>query len=166
MRYEFTQEQKAEIEEARQKNREKQTERRLYALALRAEGVTLEEIAKRTGYGRSHVSVLIRKYFQEGIQGMVGNHCGGNRRNMSIEREAALLKKHWEKGEKGQLLDVQELKQDYEREVGHRISSGQIYRVLQRHGWRKVMPRSKHPKRASEEEIVSSKKLKLESEKC
>lgn len=166
MKYQFTKEQKAEIEEARRKNREKRTERRLYALTLRAEGETLEEIAKRTGYQRGSVSVLIRKYFQKGISAVVGNHCGGNRRNMSIEREAALLEKHRKKAEKGHMLDVQELKQEYEQEVGHQISNGQIYRVLQRHGWRKVMPRSKHPKRASEEEIISSKKLKLESEKC
>ena len=166
MRYKFTKEQKEEIENARRENKEKQTERRLYALSLRADGVKLEEIATRTGYRRSSVSALIRKYFQQGIKAVVGNHCGGNRRNMSIEREAALLEKHREPAEKGHMLDVQEFKQEYEREVGHRIGSGQIYRVLNRHGWRKVMPRSKHPKRASEEEIASSKKLTLESGKC
>jgi len=47
--------------------------------------------------------------------------------------------------------------------VGHRISSGQIYRVLHRHDWRKVMPRSRHPKKASEEVIATSKKLTPES---
>lgn len=166
MRYKFTKEQKGEIEKARRENKEKQTERRLNALSLRADGVKLEEIARRTGYQRSSVSALIRKYFQQGLKAVVGNHCGGNRRNMSVEREAALLEKHREKAEKGHMLDVQEFKQEYEREVGHRIGSGQIYRVLHRHGWRKVMPRSKHPKRASEEEIASSKKLTLESGRC
>ncbi|MCI8758540.1 MAG: winged helix-turn-helix domain-containing protein [Oscillospiraceae bacterium] len=39
----------------------------------------------------------------------------------------------------------------------------QIYCVLHRHGWRKVMPRSKHPKKASEDEIAASKKLTLPS---
>ncbi len=34
--------------------------------------------------------------------------------------------------------------------------------VLKRKGWRKVMPRSKHPKKASPEAIEASKKLKLE----
>ncbi|MDE7249890.1 MAG: winged helix-turn-helix domain-containing protein, partial [Lachnospiraceae bacterium] len=33
-----------------------------------------------------------------------------------------------------------------------------IYCVLKRHGWRKVMPRSRHPKKASEEVIETSKK--------
>ena len=163
MRYKFTEEQKAEIVEARRKNKEKQTEKRLYALLQRAEGMKLEEIAKQTGYQRCTVSVLIRKYFQNGLEAIVGNHCGGNRRNMSIEQEAALLEKHREKAEQGHMLDVQELKRDYEREAGHPISSGQIYRVLQRHGWRKVMPRSAHPKRASGAEAAASKKLRNES---
>ena len=166
MRYKFTQEQKNEIENARRANKEKQTERRLYALSLRADGVKLEEIVRRTGYQRSSVSALIRKYFQHGIKAVVGNHCGGNRRNMSIEQETALLEKYREKAEKGHMLDVQALKQEYERKVEHRISSGQIYRVLTRHGWRKIMPRSKHPKRASEEEIDSSKKSTLGSGRC
>lgn len=51
----------------------------------------------------------------------------------------------------------------YEERVGHSIGSSQIYRVLERHGWRKVMPRSKHPKKASEEVIAISKKLKKKS---
>ncbi len=161
MRYEFTEEQKKEIEVARRKKREKRTEKRLQVLSLRAWGEKLEEIARKTGYQRCSVSVIIRKYFQHGLDAIVGNHCGGNRRNMSIEQETALLEKYRGKAEQGHMLDVRELKAEYEQQVGHHISNGQIYRVLKRHGWRKVMPRSKHPKRASKEDIESSKKLKL-----
>ena len=58
----------------------------------------------------------------------------------------------------GQLISIQAMERDYEERVGHPIGSGQIYRVLHRHGWRKVMPRSRHPKKASEEVIATSKK--------
>ncbi|MBR6825825.1 MAG: winged helix-turn-helix domain-containing protein [Oscillospiraceae bacterium] len=34
------------------------------------------------------------------------------------------------------------------------VSKTQIYYVLHRHGWRKVMPRSKHPQEASEAVMV------------
>ena len=51
----------------------------------------------------------------------------------------------------------------YEEKVGHPIGNSQIYRVLHRHNWRKVMPRSKHPNKASEEVIEASKKLIPES---
>ena len=53
------------------------------------------------------------------------------------------------------------MKAAYIEKVGHSIGGSQIYRMLKRHGWRKVMPRSKHPKKANEEAIEASKKLKL-----
>jgi hypothetical protein len=37
--------------------------------------------------------------------------------------------------------------------------------LLERHDWRMVMPRGKHPKKASEAEIEASKKLKLNTRK-
>ena len=58
------------------------------------------------------------------------------------------------------MLDIGEMEKAYAEKVGHSIGSGQIYRVLQCHGWRKVMPRSKHPKKAGEEVIETSKKLR------
>ena len=58
------------------------------------------------------------------------------------------------------MLDIHEIKEAYIAKVGHRIGRGQIYRVLHRHGWRKIMPRRKHTKKASEEVIETSKKLK------
>ena len=64
---------------------------------------------------------------------------------MSFEEEEALFESFMEQAEKRQLLDTTELEKRYEEVVGHRIGSGQIYRVLQRHDWRKVMPQIKHP---------------------
>lgn len=80
-----------------------------------------------------------------------------------MEKEAELLEPFRVKAKEGQIVDISEIKASYEEAVGHRIGNAQIYRVLARHGWRKVMPRSKHPKKASEEVIETSKKLKHES---
>ena len=82
---------------------------------------------------------------------------------MAEEEEAALLEPYREKAEQGQIVEVSEIKASYEQAVGHTIGGSQIYYVLHRNGWRKVMPRSKHPKKASEEVIASSKKLTSES---
>jgi hypothetical protein len=46
--------------------------------------------------------------------------------------------------------------------VGSSKSHGQIYVVLHRHGRRKIKPGSRHPKKAGDEAIEASKKLKLE----
>ncbi len=159
MKYRITTEQKQEIEHARKVNKNKRVENRLRTLALRAEGTELNEIAKITGYSRSNVNKLIATYCKEGIGAIVENHYAGNRRNMSIEEEAALLETFKQKAEQGQIIEVREIKAAYEAKVGHSIGGTQIYYVLRRHGWRKVMPRSKHPNKASEEVIEASKKL-------
>lgn len=69
------------------------------------------------------------------------------------------LKQFKAKAEKGQLVEISEIKEAYDKAIGHKSGSAQIYRVLHRHGWRKVMPRSKHPQKASNEAIEASKKL-------
>lgn len=82
---------------------------------------------------------------------------------MSEAEEAAFLEAYIQQAEQGHLLDVREIAAAYEEKVGHQIGNSQIYRVLHRHKWRKVMPRSKHPNKASEEVIETSKKLIPES---
>jgi len=159
MKYKFSEEQYEAIKKARKQNRDKQIDKRLQVLELRCEGKGLDEIASITEFHRSHVSNLIRKYFEEGLQAVSEKHYHGNRRNMGIEEEAQFLEQFREKAEQGQVLDIHEIRAAYEKEVGHSIGCAQVYRVLHRHGWRKVMPRSKHPKRASEEVIETSKKL-------
>lgn len=161
MKYEFNKEQQAEIKAARQVNRDKQIDKRLEVLELRCEGVNQKEISEKTGYHRSHVCNLIRMYFEKGLQAVAETHYVGNRRNMSFEEEAEILERFKQKAEQGQMIDIREIEKAYQERINHRIGHGQIYCVLHRHGWRKIMPRSKHPKKASEEVIEISKKLTL-----
>ena len=159
MKYKISDEQYAEIKLAQKGNRDKQIENRLKELALRYEGKKLSEIEAATGFGHAHISNLIRKYFEEGLSAIAEKHYKGNNRNMSEEEEAAFLEPYRQEAEAGHILETVEMKKAYEEKVGHKIGNGQIYRVLNRHGWRKVMPRSQHPKKASDEDIASSKKL-------
>jgi len=164
MKYQFTGEQCEEIRAARKANRDKRIDKRLRVLELRCEASSLKDISSETGFAFSHISNLIRLYAEEGLDAITGNHYPGNRRNMSLEEESELLDRFQKKAEQGQVLDIREIADAYEKAVGHPVSRGQIYRVLHHHGWRKVMPRSKHPKKASDEVIATSKKLTSESE--
>ena len=158
--YEISQSQLLEIEAARKKNRNKNVERRLYVLVMRAEGKSLEEISEKTGYHISTASKLIARYMRDGISAIAENHYKGNRRNMSFEEEAAILAPFIERAERGEMVEIKEIAAAYQKAVPHKVSDTQIYYVLHRHGWRKVMPRSRHPKKADEEAIEASKKLK------
>ena len=162
--YRYTDEDRAIIEAARKANKDKRAEKRLYALELRAAGKSAKEVADEVGFKERYIPQLTAKYVAGGIAAIAGNHYGGNRRNIPVEKEAELLEPFRAKAAEGQIVDISEIKASYEEAVGHTIGSGQIYRVLHRHDWRKVLPRSKHPKKASEEVIETSKKLKQKSQ--
>jgi transposase len=160
-RYQISKEELAEIEKARQKTMDKNVDRRLKALLLHAEGVKHEAIAEKTDFSKTYISKLVSKYREHGLSALVDNHYQGNHRNLSLDEEADLLEPFKQAAEAGQVVEVSEIKKVYEKAVGRSLEKdhGIIYRVLARHGWRKVMPRSKHPNKASDEDIESSKKL-------
>ena len=160
-RYKFSDEEIRAIESARKINKNKRAETRLKALELRAKGASAKAVSEQTGLHTGTVTRLVAKYRNHGLEAISGNHYGGNHRNMSVEEEAAILAPFKARATKGELVSVTEIAKAYQDKVDHPISSSQIYYVLHRHGWRKVMPRSKHPKKASDEEIAASKKLTL-----
>ena len=162
-KYLFSKEEIAAIEKVRKENKDKRAELRLKALELRAKGATAQEVADQTGFYHTTITRLVAKYRKGGIEAISGNHYGGNHRNMSVEDEAAILGPFRERAEKGELVEIKEIKAAYQAAVDHPISDSQIYFVLHRHGWRKIMPRSRHPKKASDEEIAASKKLTPQS---
>lgn len=157
-KYQFTEEEKQEIKRARKKNREKRVENRLKALELRAEGKSCKEISEATGFHVQYITVLTAKYKAEGIEGLTGNHYHGNHRNLSYAEEEKLLEPFLRDAEAGKMVEVSAIEAVYREAVGHSIGTSQIYCVLHRHGWRKVMPRSRHPKKATPEAIEASKK--------
>jgi transposase len=157
----FTNEQIAEINEARRNNKDKNTERRLCVLAMKAQGKTLDEIVGRTGYNPTYARSLVTKYFAEGIESIKGKKRQANNRNMSFEEESAFINGFVDRAKKGELTTVKDIKIAYEAKVGHKIGNGHIYMILKRNGWRKIKPRPEHPKKASEACIEASKKLTL-----
>jgi Winged helix-turn helix len=48
--------------------------------------------------------------------------------------------------QRGQILVVTDIKAAYEAKVGRKVPKSTVYRMLERHGWRKIAPRPHHPK--------------------
>ena len=163
-RYHINKTQLEELETARKANKDKNVEKRLKAIVLRAQGKANAEIGEACQYHSSYVSKLVSIYCNNGLSAVIENHYNGNRRNMSIYEEKVFLDEFKKQAEQGQIIEVSTIKKAYEEKAGHTIGKGQIYRVLKRHGWRKIMPRSKHPNKASDEAIEASKKLTASSE--
>lgn len=156
----FSKEQKEEIKEAIKHEKETKIYKKLHVLQLRADGKKCEEVAEITGYSKSRVSSLVCEYMQKGISYIAEEQRkGGNHRKMSLEEETEFLQGFSEMAKEGHILTVGEIRKAYEEKTCEPSAPSAIYYVLSRHGWRKIMPRSKHPKKASEEAIDAYKKL-------
>ena len=86
----------------------------------------------------------------KGIEAIVGQHYTSRNRNMSYDEETALLEQFRLAAESGQIVSVSEIKEAYDKALGRVTNNTHIYSVLRRHNWRKVMPRSKHPKKQAQ----------------
>ena len=124
--------------------------------------LTTGELAKVFDLSASSISHIITSFRNKGVAGIRSRKLGGNRRNLSREEEREFLKRFMEQAEAGRMLEVSEIWRAYEELMGRRVSSCAVYGLLKRNGWRKVMPRGKHPKKASAEAIESYKKSRNE----
>ena len=151
------------VERLRKKTQDKQVDKRLRAVQLRGEGKTNEVIASMLETSSDVVSRWVSAYAKGGVEALMPKPRPGRPTNISYEEESKLLAEFEARAQAGQVVEVSEIKAAYQAKVGHAIGSGQIYYVLKRHNWRKVKPRSRHPKKASSEAIEASKKLTAES---
>ena len=87
------------------------------------------------------------EYRNEGESGLKRSGRGGRRWGLlSPEEESTWLKSLGEKAQAGLILTVPSLRGAVKEKVGQEVSDAYIYRLLHRHGWRKLAPRPKHPK--------------------
>ena len=145
---------------AAKKNKNKRVDKRLQVILLRYEGLKDVQIGEKLGYSRKVVSQLCAEYKRVGLEEYARHKYGGNHRALSVEEERKILSEFAKKAAEGQIVTAQEIKLRFDEVRGKDTGRGYIYMLLQRHKWRFVMPRSKHPNKASDEEIESSKKLK------
>ena len=149
-----------EIAEAEKKTTDKRVSKKLRILLLRFGRKSLAETAGQMNCSVSTVRRLIVEYHRDGLAEYMRSKYVGNHRSLSIEEENEILSSFKKKADAGQIITVQDIKRAFDERIGKDTGRGYIYMLLKRHGWRKVMPRARHPKKADDEAIEASKKLK------
>jgi transposase len=141
------------IQEARQIVKEAKTARELRTglsvLIPKAYGVTNSEAANVLGLGLATV-VRMQQQIRNQVSGKVetkGSWGGRRRETMTIEEETDFLSSWVEKAASGGVLVVPPIQAALEERLGYSIARSTVYRMLARHGWRKVAPDTYHPKR-------------------
>lgn len=101
-----------------------------------------KDSATHTGVSVATVHKVIATYNRLGIAAVETPGKGGRRNEyMTREEERELLAPFFECAKQGELTTVVDVKQAFEKSVGHAVDETTIYRLLKRHGWRKLVPR-------------------------
>jgi transposase len=113
-----------------------------------AEPRTAAEIALHVGVSKGFVRKVIQQYNRQGEIGLLTPGRGG-RQNcyLSWEQEKQLIDSFKEKARRGKVATAKQIKQAYELQCGFAVHKTTIYRLLERHQWRKVVPRPSHPQK-------------------
>jgi transposase len=159
-RDEFTDKQKSQIRHWKKKTKVVCLYRKLEILEYACIGYTNTEISMLTGYTTRRISALINEYLKNGIDYFLEEHRkGGNKRSLTDAQEAEILKRFEERAVKGQVVNLSDIKKEYESVRGKETANSTFYDFLHRLGWRRIMPRGAHPKKGKDEVIETSKKL-------
>jgi transposase len=155
----YTIEQIKEVERSLSAEKNVRVYRRLQVLLWHMRGKSEKEVAEITGVSVWQVFAVKRKYKYGGISALKVKYVGGNSRKLSLAEEKEELGKLVEQAKNGVYLRGAELQKTFENATGTSYHSSAFYRLLERHGWGKKVPRGQHPKKASAEDLESSKKL-------
>jgi transposase len=133
---------------------------RLQMVLLRESGMTQPVIAEAMGVSLSTVNRAHMAYDHGGIKALKPKPSGGRiRENMTVAAERALLDRFAKAAGAGEMLNIHDLKTAYEKAIGHPTSNSTVYNLLDRHDWRKLMPRPFHPDRDIQAQIAFKKRL-------
>jgi transposase len=110
-----------------------------------------EEVATAVGWSPNTVRCLQSRFRRRGEAALIGVGRGGRRhQNLTVAQEDELLRPFLDQAASGGILEVGRIKAAYESAVGRAVPKSTIYRLLARHGWRKLAPRPRHPKAKSD----------------
>src|SRR3990172_10110482 len=116
-----------------------------------ATGATLTLTAALLGVGRATVARLQARFRQSHATRATARspqRNWGGRRNalLTIEEEREFLAPWLEQARAGGVLVVSPLRAALAQRLGRPVKASVLYRLLARHGWRKVAPDTRHPK--------------------
>lgn len=121
---------------------------RIQCVLIRATlGSSAAQIAQLLGWSTATVHVLHSRWAREGEALFDLRGRGGRRhQHLSLEQEQHLLAPFVRRAQAGGMLTVAQIQHAYQERLGQTVAPSTIYRLLDRHGWRKVVPRPRHPK--------------------
>ena len=111
-------------------------------------GATLEQTALSLGVGRASVPRLQARLRQLCADPQAVRPSWGGRRRSSLtpQEERSFLAPWGEASSSGEVLVASPIRAALAKKLGHPVAASVVYRMLDRNGWRKVAPDTRHSK--------------------
>jgi transposase len=107
---------------------------------------TLEQTATILGVGRATVARLQQR-FRQSLGPAARPRWGGRRKALlSLEQEAEFLAPWAEQAKEAGVLVLSPIRAALAQRLGRPVATSVVWRLLARHGWRKVAPDTRPPK--------------------
>ena len=137
---------KERVAELLRRTKTKSDFQRVLCVWLRAAfGFRAAQIAQMVGWSEGRVWQVHADYLRQGETALLGVGRGGPRHcNFTEVEEDAILASLLAEAGDGEVVTAGEVKAAYERRLGRRAPKSTVYRMLDRHGWRKIVPRPRH----------------------
>jgi transposase len=110
-------------------------------------GLSLEQTATAIGLSKSRTGKLRTRFqrIETGAEQPKTKKGLRNHARMTLDEEAKFLAPFIDKARNAGIIIVPPLKAELERHLGRSVALSTVYRLLQRHGWRKLAPDKQHP---------------------
>lgn len=119
---------------------------RVTCIRLLALGRTGPDVAELIGRSQNTVYRHKKRFLEEGEAALMAEGWGGRRNAVLTEaEEAELVAGFAQAARDGELITANAVIAAVIERTGRRVDPTTVYRMLERHGWRKVMPRPRHP---------------------
>ena len=109
-------------------------------------GMSITDTAKLLGRSSRWVSHARKSFIELGLSTVSENFGGRRTANMSMYEEEAFLDSFKEKAKSGGVLVVSEIHASLEKALSRKVHLSAVYKLLYRHGWRKLAPRKRSTK--------------------
>lgn len=112
-------------------------------------GLSLEQTAQAIGRTKGAACTLRTRFCKVASGTMAAPRSKRDLRNRAhadLDREAQILDQVLERASRGGVVVIPRLKPQIEAKLGKTIALSGVYRMLARHGWRKLAPDTQHPK--------------------
>jgi transposase len=106
-----------------------------------------EAIANHLAVSVSLVHKTISEFKKNGPKSIETIGKGGRKNSyLPLNEEKEFMNSFIQQAQLGQIATASEIKEAFENKIGEKVHKTTIYRLLERHQWRKIVPLPFHPK--------------------